>query len=71
MCLGDAEVVGESDEELLGTVVEVALEATSLGVAGLDDACTRGAKVFELSSHFGLELLVLDCDARRGDDFLQ
>ena len=38
--LGHAQVQREGDEALLGAVVEVALESSSLGVGGVDDACS-------------------------------
>src|SRR5436190_6424265 len=66
-----AQVVGESQEALLGPVVEVALEASPLRIARLDDPCARGAKLLELSSDLGLELLVLDRDARPVENLLK
>ena len=50
----------ESDEPLLGAVVEVALEPLPLGVAGLDDARARSAQLLEPRPHLGLEALVLE-----------
>ena len=39
-----AQAQRQRDEALLGAVVEVALEAAALGVAGLDDARPRGGE---------------------------
>ena len=68
---GPAQLVGEQEQTLLSAVVQVALEPAALGVAGVHDARTGGAELLELRSHLGLELLVLDGNAGRGQDLLQ
>ena len=47
----------ERDEVLLCPVVEVALDLAPLGVAGLDDACARGAQLVGLAAHLVERLL--------------
>jgi hypothetical protein len=53
-----AEVDAQRDETLLGAVVQVALDAPPLGVAGGDDARPRVAQL-------ALEVAVLDREDRR------
>jgi hypothetical protein len=60
----------ETDEPLLGAVMEVALEPPALGVTRFDDAGTRGAEIFELRAHLGLQTLVLEPEARRRYNFV-
>ena len=55
----EPEVEGERDQTLLGAVVEVALDAPSLGVARLDDAGARRAKLLDAGAELGVEPLVL------------
>ena len=50
----------QGNESLLGAVVEVALDAAPLGVAGLDDPCPRGANLLELRANLGRKPLILD-----------
>ena len=59
--LGEAEVHGEGDEVLLGTVVDVALEVAALGVLGSDQALARDAQL----ACAGGELLEPTASARR------
>ena len=47
----------ERDEVLLRAVVQVALDRAPLGVAGLDDACARGAQLVGLAAHLVERLL--------------
>jgi len=54
----------ESDETLLGAVVEVTLEPAALGVTGFDDAGARRAEILKLRPHLGLETPVLEPEAR-------
>ncbi len=61
---GQAQLVGERQEPLLRTVVEVALDAPAGRVARLDDPGTRGAQVLELGEHLGSEPLVVDRQPR-------
>src|SRR4029453_8184513 len=67
----EAQIVGESEEALLRTVVEITLEPTPFRVAGRDDTRPRDAEILDLSSHLGLELLVLHGDTGRGEDLLE
>ena len=64
------ELKGEADPEqaLLGAVVEVALEPSALGVAGFDDARSRGPHLVELGAQLGLQAGVLQRQARRRAD---
>jgi hypothetical protein len=48
--------------------MQVALQASPLGVAGRDDALTGGAKLLHLRPQFGGQPLVLQRHARRGRD---
>ena len=59
------------DEPLLGAVVEVALEAPPLGVAGLDDASARLAQIVDVRTELGVEPLVLERQSCRRRDRLQ
>ena len=47
----------DAQQALLRAVVQVALESTSLGVAGLDDARSRGADLDQLGAQLRLETL--------------
>ena len=62
---GEAQVVGEREQPLLGAVVKVALEPAARGVAGLDDAGARGLECMELGHRLGAQCLVLDGQLRR------
>ena len=64
------ELKGEADPEqaLLGAVVEVALDPSALGVAGFDDAHSRGPHLVELGAQLGLQAGVLQRQARRRAD---
>jgi hypothetical protein len=66
--LGAGELEGEAEceEALLRSVVEVALEPTSLCVAGGDDPGPRCSHLFELRAQLGMQSLVLERQARRG-----
>ena len=45
LAFGQADGERQADEPLLGAVVKVALQATALGVAGLDDARARSREL--------------------------
>ena len=66
--VGEAQLVGECEEPLLGAVMQVALETTPLLVRDLDDARSRGAHRLELCQHLRLQALVLDSEVGRGSD---
>ena len=51
--------------------MEVALEPSPLGVAGLDDPGSRGAHLGELGAQLGLQPRVLEREARGGADRLE
>ena len=59
---------GESDESLLCPVVEVALEAAALEVAGFDDAHARRPQVLELGADVGPQAFVLHREASGRDE---
>ena len=65
--LEEAQLHGEGDEALLGAVVEVALEALALGVAGRDEALARRPQLLEPRLRLGVQVLVLERDAGGGD----
>ena len=56
----EAQIVRESEEPLLGAVVEVALEPAPLGISRLDDARARDSEVLELGQDLRLQALVLE-----------
>ena len=60
-----AQLEGERDETLLGTVVEIALDAPPLGVGRLDQPRPGRPDVVELGADLGLETLVDEAQARR------
>ena len=64
----EAQVIGEGEQALLRTVVEIPLEAPALVVTRLDDARLRGAKLFELVKRLGLQSLVLESEPNCGSD---
>ena len=64
--LDEPEAERHRDEPLLGTIVEVPLEAPPLGVPRLDDTGTRFAQVVEMRAELGVEALVLEREAGRG-----
>src|SRR5207249_808242 len=55
----EAERYGKGHEPLLRTVVEVALDAATLGVACGDDPAARRAHLRELRAHIRREALIL------------
>ena len=56
---------------MLRAVVQVALEPAALGVARLDGARTRGAKLLELRARLRLQALVVEREAGGGADLLE
>ena len=62
---GELEREPDPEQALLGAVVEVALEAAPLGVAGFDDARAGGAHLGELGAQLGLQARVLEREASR------
>ena len=70
----EAQVQRERDEPRLGAVVEVALEAAALGVAGLDESDARRAQLHQACAQLGVQALVLQqqrgCRAGRADRLL-
>ena len=61
---GELEGEPDSEQALLCAVVDVALEAPPLGVAGLDDPRAGGAHLGELGAQLGLQARVLEREAR-------
>src|SRR4029079_17918028 len=59
---------GEADEPLLGTVVEVALQAAALGVAGRNDPRARRPELAQLRPRLGTQALVVHRQPRRRPD---
>ena len=55
----------DAQQALLGAVVQVALESTSLGVAGLDDACSRSVYLDQLGTQLFLETRDLEVGLTR------
>jgi hypothetical protein len=54
---------GHCDQTLLGTVMQVALQPAARRIAGVDDAGSRVAQLFQLGPQLGLEPFVLQCQA--------
>ena len=63
--LQQAQAERQADQPLLGSVVQVALDPTSLGVTGLYEPEPRGPQVFDLRQRLGPELLVLEAQMDR------
>ena len=61
-----AEADPDPEQPLLGTVVEIALEAPPLLVPGTGDARTGVAELRELRPQLGVEALVLEREPRGG-----
>ena len=66
--LRDLEPHRERDEALLGTIMEVALDAPSLRIGRLHDAHPRGTHLLELGTHLGGQPLVLEREPGRVAD---
>ena len=64
--LGRTELERERDETLLGAVVDVALDAAALLVAGRHDPPARLLHLDELRAHLGVQPSVLEREARGG-----
>jgi len=62
------ELVREGKKALLGTVMKVTLEPAALGIACLDDAHPRFAKVVKLREHSRLQALVLEREPNCGTE---
>ena len=58
--LRKAELDQHSKKALLGTIVEIAFQPLTLGVARLDDPGQGGAQVIELGERFGSEAFIVD-----------
>ena len=61
-------MVREGEHPLLGAVVEVALEPSSLFVGRGGDSGPRRPERLQTGEHLGLKALVLDREARGGPD---
>ena len=61
----------ERDQPLLGAVVQVALEALALAVAGLDDPGPRAAQLLQPGAQLHLQARVLERDAGGGRDAVE
>ena len=59
-----SQIVGEAEQALLSTVVEVTFEHASALVACFDDAFPGLLEVVHLGEHFGLEALVVEREAQ-------
>jgi len=71
LLLEEAELEGERDQPLLRTIVEVALQALALLLAGVDHPRPRARELDEPSLELGLQPGVLERDAGRGDHGLE
>jgi hypothetical protein len=65
---GEPDVVGQSQQALLGAIVEVSFEPAAFGIGGFDDAGPGRAKLFEPGKQFRLQALVLDAEPDRGPE---
>ncbi len=64
----EAEVVREGEHPLLGTVVEVAFEASTLSVGCGGDPSRVTPEAPQSGEHLGVKALVFDCEACSGPD---
>lgn len=71
MILEEGEVQRESDQPLLGSVVQVALKALTFSLGGLDDSRARPAQLFESGSKLDVQLGILQRDAEGRRDRLE
>ncbi|HVM55182.1 MAG TPA: hypothetical protein VM262_18500 [Acidimicrobiales bacterium] len=71
LAAGQAEHQGQSDQALLGAVVEVALHPPKLPVTCVDDSGPRCVDLGELRVELGLESLIVDRQRRRLGDSLE
>ena len=66
--LPEADAHQQSDQPLLGPVVDVSLEAAAFSVAGGDDPCPRRLQFAFLSTQLGVKPLVLQRQLHRNSD---